>query len=59
MPSDTIGFLVSALVSMLALFVLIAALKRNEKAGRFVRKIWLNGRMLLMFSSSGDLALLA
>ncbi len=59
MPSDTIGFLISALVRMLALFVLIAALKRNEKAGNFVRKIWLNGRLLLIFSTSGDLALLA
>ena len=49
MPSDTIGFLVSALVSMLALFVLIAALKRNEKAGRFVRKIWQNAAYVFVF----------
>lgn len=58
MPSDMFGFSLSALVSTLALLVLIAALNRNEKAGKFVKKVWLNGRLLLILSASGDLTFL-
>ena len=46
------------LASLPALTVLIAALRRDRKAGRLIRSIWLHGRGLLAISAGLDLALL-
>jgi len=47
------------LASLLALPVLVAAIRRSPKAGRLPRHIWRHGRGLLLAATCSDLGLLA
>ena len=46
------------LTSLPAAAVLVAAVRRDQKAGKMVRRLWRQGRWLLMLSAGLELALL-